>query len=253
MDKTDPALDPAHRSREFDRIAAQRIGRGGAARGLLGGDDDRFERIECPGQPRSQAVGQQAEGGVTLGAVPASDACPARGLARVGAVACQRTSPVRVIRTPLKGCIAPRLGPNVSLAGVPRRVSKLHRPWPGGGLPVRANSSLAKGSRDYGGAAPEPSGDDMDASFGPGGVLRNVWTRHGKVQKHLPTPCPHSPPSRPPPHRFNSNDSSQRQPHRHRNLPGLFRHPRQSVDGIVRSNTVGVQRNKVTNNTQRRT
>ena len=75
--------------------------------------------------------------------------------------------------------------------------------------------------------------------------MDKAWTS----AKHLPTPCPHSPPSRPPPHRFNNNDSSQRQLHRHRNLPGLFRHPRQSVDGIVRSNTVRFQRNKVTNNT----
>ena len=76
--------------------------------------------------------------------------------------------------------------------------------------------------------------------------MDKAWTS----AKHLPTPCPHSPPSRPPPHRFNNNDSSQRQLHRHRNLPGLFRHPRQSVDGIVRSNTVRFQRNKVTNNTR---
>ena len=76
--------------------------------------------------------------------------------------------------------------------------------------------------------------------------MDKAWTS----AKHLPTPCPHSPPSRPPPHRFNNNDSSQRQLHRHRNLPGLFRHPRQSVDGIVRSNTVRFQRNKVTNNSR---
>ena len=72
---------------------------------------------------------------LALGAVPASDARPARGLARVGAVAGERTAPVRVVRTPRKACIAPRPGSNVLLAGVPRRVSKLHRPWPGGGLP----------------------------------------------------------------------------------------------------------------------
>ena len=69
-------------------------------------------------------------------------------------VAGQRTSAVRVIRTPLKACIAPRLGPSVSLAGVRRRVSKLHRPWPGGGAPARANSSSSpKGRRDYGRAS----------------------------------------------------------------------------------------------------
>ena len=152
MDKTHPASDPAHRARELDRIGAQPIGRRAQARGLLGGDDDRFDPIESTGQPSGQAVGQQAEGGVALRAVPASDACPARGLARVGAVACERTSPVGVMRTALEACITPRLGPNVSLAGVPRRVSKLHRPWPGGGAPALANSSLIlKGRRDHGG------------------------------------------------------------------------------------------------------
>ena len=35
MDETHPALDPAHRARELDRIAAQLIGRGGQTRSLL--------------------------------------------------------------------------------------------------------------------------------------------------------------------------------------------------------------------------
>ncbi len=46
---------------------------------------------------------------------------PAR-TGRSGAAACQRTAAVRVIRAALKGCIAPRLGPNVFLAGKPRLV-----------------------------------------------------------------------------------------------------------------------------------
>ena len=71
------------------------------AGGLLGGRD-RCERIGGAGQPCGQAVRQQADSGVTLGAVPASDAYPEQGFARVGAVACQRTSTVRSIRTPLK-------------------------------------------------------------------------------------------------------------------------------------------------------
>ena len=108
-----------------------------------------FDMVKARGQPRGQTVGQQAEGGVALGAIPASDACPARGLARVGAVACQRTSSVRMIRTPLKACIAPRLGFDVLLAGMPRRVSKLHRLWPGRAVPAKARSSLPKGRRDY--------------------------------------------------------------------------------------------------------
>ena len=142
MDETHPACDPAHRPRELDRIAAQRIGRGGQAWGLLGVGHHRFEGVELTRKPGCEAVRQQAEGGVALGAVPASDVRPARGLARVGAVACERTAPVGVIRTLPEACIAPRLRPNVSLAGKPRLVAKLHRPWPGGGPPARANSSL---------------------------------------------------------------------------------------------------------------
>ena len=135
MDQPHSMLDPTYGSRELDRIGTKRIGRRGSSRCALGMRHHHFERIEGAGQPRGQTVGQQAEGGVALRTVPASDACPARGLARVGAVACQRTSPVRMIRTPLKACIAPRLGFDVLLAGMPRRVSKLHRPRPCGALP----------------------------------------------------------------------------------------------------------------------
>ena len=129
---------------------------------------------------------------VLLGAVSDTDGLKltARGLARIGAVACQRTSPVGVIRTPLKACIAPRPGNNVSLAGVPRRVSKLHRPWPGGGLPARANSSLVSRGAETTTAAPTtPSVEDVDAPYGPSGALRAVWTSHGEASlpHHLPT------------------------------------------------------------------
>ena len=80
---------------------------------------------------------------MALSAIPAGHLRAGRGLARVGGVACQRTSPVRVIRAALKPCITPRLGRNVLLAGQPRFVAKLHRPWPGGVVsPARANSSL---------------------------------------------------------------------------------------------------------------
>ena len=47
-------------------------------------------------------------------------------------VACHRTSAVRVVWAALKLRIAPRLSPNVFLAGKPRLVAKLHRPLPGG-------------------------------------------------------------------------------------------------------------------------
>ena len=155
--------------------AAQPIGRGGQARGLLGVDHHRFDGVEFTGQPCSQTVRQPAEGGVALGAVPASDACPARALARIGAVACERTSPVGVIRTPLEGCIAPRLGLNVLLAGKPRLVAKLHRPWPGGVPPARASSSVVpRGVETTTAALVTPSGEDGDASRAPSAVLRNV-------------------------------------------------------------------------------
>ena len=142
MDETNPALDPAHRPRELDRVAAQRIGRGGQTRGLLGMRHHRFDLVKLTRKPCGQTVRQQAEGGVAVATVPASNLCPARGLARVGAVARERTAPVRVIRAALEPCSAPRLGLNVLLAGKPRLVAKLHRPWPGGGPPARANSSL---------------------------------------------------------------------------------------------------------------
>ena len=146
MDQPHPALDPAYRARKPDRVAARRIGRRAHTRSPLGMRHHRFDVIELARQPRRQTVGQQAEGGVALGAVPASDLRPARGLARVGAVACQRTSAVRVIRAALETCIAPRLGPNVSLAGEPRLVPKLQPAVARRGRPpARANSFSFEG------------------------------------------------------------------------------------------------------------
>ena len=146
VDQQHSALDPAYRAREPDRVAAQRIGRCAAARGPLGMRHHRFDVIEFARQPRGQTVRQQAEGGVALGAVPASDLRPARGLARVGAVACQRTSAVRVIRAAIEPCIAPRLGPNVSLAGEPRLIPKLQPAVARRGRPpARANSFSTEG------------------------------------------------------------------------------------------------------------
>ena len=116
VDQAHPALDPAHRARELDRVGAQRIGRGAEARRLLGVGHHRFKGVELTGQPSGQAVRQQTEGGVALRTVPASNVCPARSLARVGAVAGERTSSLRMLRTALKPCIAPRLGPNPTSA-----------------------------------------------------------------------------------------------------------------------------------------
>ena len=134
--------------------------------------------------------------GTGLRTVPASNVCPARGLARVGAVAGERTSSLRVLRTALKPCIAPRLGPNVFLAGKPRLIAKLHRPWPGGVcLPARANSTLVRRDAETTAAAGAiPSGGDVDAPpsqtggrlCGPSAALRAVWTRHGQVRGTCP-------------------------------------------------------------------
>ena len=189
MDQPHPALDPAYRAREPDRVAAQRIGRCAAARSPLGMRHHRFDVIEFARQPRGQTVRQQAEGGVALGAVPASDLRPARGLARVGAVACQRTFAVRVIRAAIEPCIAPRLGPNVSLAGEPRLVPKLQPAVARRGRPPRAGQLLFLVQRAVETTTrlrATPSGDDVDASCGPSAVLRSVGTRHGQVRGTCP-------------------------------------------------------------------
>ena len=87
-----------------------------------------------------------------------------------------------VIRTALEPCIAPRLGPNVLLAGKPRLIAKLHRPWPGGVPPARANSFVVRrGVEITTTALATPSGEDVDASFGPSAVLRTVWTSPGEA------------------------------------------------------------------------
>ena len=178
--------------RELAEVAELCIGRGGQARGLLGVGHHLFDLVQLARKPCGQTLRQQAEGGVALGAIPASNLRAARGLARVGAVACQRTSAVRVIRAALKPCIAPRLGPNVFLAGEPRLVPKLQPAVARRGcLPARANSFSFKGGRDYDTTAPTPSGDDVDASCGPSTVLRTVWTRPGQVLRTCP-PLPHT-------------------------------------------------------------
>ena len=111
-----PAPHPAHRARKGDGVGAKRVRRRHQARGALGPCHHRLELVERAGQPGRQTVRQQAERGVTLGAVPASDTGPARGLARVGAVAGERTPALRVVRTARETCIAPRPGSNPTSA-----------------------------------------------------------------------------------------------------------------------------------------
>ena len=71
--------------------------------------------------------------------------------ARLGAVACEpygRAATVSIPRADdsdgARGLHRATPEPCVSLAGVPRFIPKLHRPWPGGRPPVRANSSLVQ-------------------------------------------------------------------------------------------------------------
>ena len=85
MDLAHPTPDPTHGARQLDGLGAQQSCRRTQARCVLGGGHDRLEGHERARQPRGQTVGQQRERGVAVRAVPASDARPARGLARVGA------------------------------------------------------------------------------------------------------------------------------------------------------------------------
>ena len=112
MNPLHPASHPSHRARKCDRIGAKRVRRCEKARGPLRVCHHLLELVQGSRQPGRQTVRQQAERGVALGAVPASDARPARGLARIGAVARERTAPLRVVRTARKPCIAPRPGSN---------------------------------------------------------------------------------------------------------------------------------------------
>ena len=71
MDELHPALDPAHRAREFDCIGAPFLGRGGQTRGVLGVRHHRFDLVQLARKPGGQTAWQPAEGGVALEAVRA--------------------------------------------------------------------------------------------------------------------------------------------------------------------------------------
>ena len=109
---------------------------------------DNLQRIEGSWQPRRQAVRQQAEGCLALWAVPASHAHPARRLARIGAMPCERASTLRMVGTPFEFGAAPRVGSRVLLAGERRGMAKLHRPGDSTEDSVRAIICLNK-NRDY--------------------------------------------------------------------------------------------------------
>ncbi len=142
VDQTNPAAHPAHGAGKFNPIRAQRVRRRLQAARLLGRNHNRLQDVQRPRQARRQAVRQQAERRVTLRTIPASNPRTRRRLALIGPVTGQGAAAVRVERTRLKPCIEPSAGGNVLLAGLPRLIAKLHRPWPGGFL-VRAGLSLS--------------------------------------------------------------------------------------------------------------
>ena len=185
VDEIQPPAQPTQGAGKLDRVivrgAAHLVRRLLLAARLLRRHNNRFQRIERARQPRRQTVGQKADGRMALTAIPARNLRAGRGLPLVGAVACHRTSAVRVIRAALKPCFAPRLGLNVFLAGKPRFVAKLHRPWPGGSSVPRASLCRSARGRDYGRSPAPPSCGAVDASCGPIGVLRTVWTAHGQA------------------------------------------------------------------------
>ena len=120
-----------------------------------GGGHHLLDRVEAPSQPTRQAVGQQAEGGVSRRTVPACDLRPGWLDSRVRPVPLKPTAPVRMQRASIQACLLPTFLPNVVLAGKRRLVAQLHTGhWPARRQPWRASISV------YGcscGQAPCPS------------------------------------------------------------------------------------------------
>ena len=150
VDQAKPAAHPMYRAGKLDRVPAQIVRRRLQAPSALGRGGNRLQLVQRARQPRRQTVRQKADGRMALRAIPASNLRAARGLPRVGAVACQRTSAVRVIRAAIKPCIAPRLGPNVFLAGKPRLITKLHTGHGPAGISPRGPLSCSSSARAYG-------------------------------------------------------------------------------------------------------
>ncbi len=172
---------------------------------------------------------------MTLRAVEAGNPRPARRLAFVRAVARQRAAAPRMVGTTRKPCIAPRLGPNVLLAGVPRLKPKLHRPRPGGVL-SRAGHSLRK-PREWQITQPPRSRKAVEfwtSPYGPARTLRAVWTAHGQRGDTLPTACPHSRASRPQLHRFDNETLRSGEGAAADTISELDRHPRRFNNGSIR-------------------
>jgi hypothetical protein len=118
-------------------IEAQLIGRGLSTRGLLDGYDDLFELLQGAREAGGKAIGQQAEGTVTLRAVPTRNPAPGWIDPLVGAMAGERATPCRMQWAALQGCILPGLAFNVLAAGEVCFEAQLHRP------PARTAATVA--------------------------------------------------------------------------------------------------------------
>lgn len=98
--------------------------------GLLDLVDNLLDVLQRAGEPRGEAVGEQAERLPLLWTIPARNACARWVEPRVGADAVKAATTLRVPGTSLEACQLPRLLVNVFLAGEAKTPSKLHRPRP---------------------------------------------------------------------------------------------------------------------------
>ena len=108
--------DPARRPGQFDvqtLVPAQRF----QTRRLLGRTHHRLDPGERPREARRQTVGEQTEGAMPLGTVPACHPRAGRGDALIGAVARKAAIAMRMQRTARKRCAQPALLRNVVRAG----------------------------------------------------------------------------------------------------------------------------------------
>ena len=122
---------------------------------------------------------------------------------------------------------------------------------PAGGSRAGLLLCLPMSRRDYDRAPAAPSSDGVRVLRTERRPTDRVGTGWASA-RHLPTPCPHSPLSRPHPHRFRNNDSCERRLRRHPAVPGILRHPRKSVTGTIRPNPRGIPRENAKNNKQQK-
>ena len=107
-------------------------------------------------------------------------------------------------------------------------------------IPVLGSVRLGLSVAEIGGGLALGSVKGLSVAY----PARFTWTS----ARHLPAPCPHSPPS---PHNLTASAAAiHGKGHftRHPPVPGLLRPPRKSVYGIVRPIPVGIPREKARNN-----